>query len=227
MPPADRAACREAHPRTARAPSTPPRCCCRRGCAIPPTALYAFCRLADDAVDRRWRRARILCPYFRRGSIASTTAVRTLSRPSARSRISSAVTRFPQALPEALLEGLAWDVERPPLRDFGRPPRLRRPRRRHGRGHDVPADGRAGAGNRSPAPAISGVAMQLTNIARDVGEDARAGRIYLPLAMACGGGHRPGRLARPPRDHPGAAPRDRPPPRRRRRTLPPLGGRHP
>ena len=26
-----------------------------------------------------------------------------------------------------------------------------------------------------------GVAMQLTNIARDVGEDARAGRIYLPL----------------------------------------------
>jgi phytoene synthase len=27
-----------------------------------------------------------------------------------------------------------------------------------------------------------GVAMQLTNIARDVGEDARAGRIYLPMA---------------------------------------------
>jgi phytoene synthase len=27
-----------------------------------------------------------------------------------------------------------------------------------------------------------GVAMQLTNIARDVGEDARAGRIYLPLS---------------------------------------------
>ena len=26
-----------------------------------------------------------------------------------------------------------------------------------------------------------GVAMQLTNIARDVGEDARMGRIYLPL----------------------------------------------
>ena len=26
-----------------------------------------------------------------------------------------------------------------------------------------------------------GLAMQLTNIARDVGEDARAGRLYLPL----------------------------------------------
>ena len=27
-----------------------------------------------------------------------------------------------------------------------------------------------------------GVAMQFSNIARDVGEDARAGRLYLPLA---------------------------------------------
>ena len=45
--------------------------------------------------------------------------------------------------------------------------------------------------------------MQLTNIARDVGEDARAGRLYLPLAwlreagidadawLARAGGHRP------------------------------------
>ena len=29
-----------------------------------------------------------------------------------------------------------------------------------------------------------GVAMQLTNIARDVGEDARAGRLYLPAGLA-------------------------------------------
>src|SRR5205823_963941 len=28
-----------------------------------------------------------------------------------------------------------------------------------------------------------GVAMQLTNIARDVGEDARRGRVYLPRAL--------------------------------------------
>ena len=32
-----------------------------------------------------------------------------------------------------------------------------------------------------------GVAMQLTNIARDVGEDAAAGRLYLPLRLADGG----------------------------------------
>ena len=30
-------------------------------------------------------------------------------------------------------------------------------------------------------PATWALAMQLTNIARDVGEDARAGRLYLPL----------------------------------------------
>lgn len=41
-------------------------------------------------------------------------------------------------------------------------------------------------GARSPAALARacdlGVAMQLSNIARDVGEDARAGRVYLPLA---------------------------------------------
>ena len=42
-----------------------------------------------------------------------------------------------------------------------------------------------------------GVAMQFSNIARDVGEDARAGRLYLPLAWMCEAGldpdARPGR----------------------------------
>ena len=40
--------------------------------------------------------------------------------------------------------------------------------------------------------------MQLTNIARDVGEDARAGRLYLPLALAARGRRRSRRLARAP-----------------------------
>jgi phytoene synthase len=40
-----------------------------------------------------------------------------------------------------------------------------------------------------------GVAMQLTNIARDVGEDARNGRLYLPRSLAARGRHRPRRLA--------------------------------
>jgi phytoene synthase len=86
----------------------------------------------------------------------------------------------PRALPEALLEGLAWDAE--------------------GRRYASLADlldyaarvaGAVGAmmalvmGVRD-ADAVAracelGMAMQLSNIARDVGEDARAGRLYLPL----------------------------------------------
>ena len=80
-----------------------------------------------------------------------------------------------------MLEGLEWDVE--------------------GREYETLADVRAYAarvagsvgammsalmGARTPdlvARACDlGVAMQLTNIARDVGEDARAGRLYLPRA---------------------------------------------
>ena len=85
----------------------------------------------------------------------------------------------PAALPEALLEGLAWDAE--------------------GRSYETLDDlfdyaarvaGTVGVmmtlimGVRSPEALARacdlGVAMQLTNIARDVGEDARMGRIYLP-----------------------------------------------
>ena len=40
-----------------------------------------------------------------------------------------------------------------------------------------------------------GVAMQLTNIARDVGEDARAGRLYLPLSWLRDAGIDPDTMA--------------------------------
>jgi phytoene synthase len=43
-----------------------------------------------------------------------------------------------------------------------------------------------------------GVAMQLTNVARDVGEDARRSRIYLPLQWLRTEGVDPARLAAPP-----------------------------
>ena len=93
------------------------------------------------------------------------------------------VARFaiPEAIPEALIEGLEWDAE--------------------GRRYETLSDlygycarvaGTVGVmmtlvmGQRSPdivARACDlGCAMQLTNIARDIGEDARAGRLYLPLS---------------------------------------------
>jgi phytoene synthase len=141
-------------------------------------ALYAFCRVADDAIDRaggasalpalrdRLRRAYEYRPY----PLASD---RALAWVVARHAI-------PRALPEALLEGFSWDAEG----------------RRYAEFADVAAyatrvAGTVGAmmallmGARGPEAVARacdlGIAMQFGNICRDVGEDARAGRIYLPL----------------------------------------------
>ena len=143
-------------------------------------ALYAFCRFSDDSVDER---------HGGEGAVASLSARLDCiyagdPAPGAIDRaLKDAVERFaiPRALFDALLEGLAWDAE--------------------GRQCETLSDlyayaarvaGAVGAmmavlmGARGPdlvARACDlGVAMQLTNIARDVGEDARSGRLYLPRA---------------------------------------------
>lgn len=146
----------------------------------PASALYAFCRLADDAVDLEGGRAAAVARLRER--LARAYEGRPLPIPADRA-FAVVVSRHgvPRALPEALLEGLAWDAE------GGR------------RYEDLPAleayaarvAGSVGCmmavlmGVRDRAALARacdlGVAMQLTNIARDVGEDARAGRLYLPL----------------------------------------------
>ncbi len=143
------------------------------------TALYAFCRLADDAVDIG-------------GGLPDLAALeRRLDRAFAGRPMDFAADRafadvvarhgIPRALPAALIEGFAWDAE-------GR----RYERLSDLRAYAARVAGSVGAmmamlmGARAPeviARACDlGVAMQLTNIARDVGEDARLGRLYLPLA---------------------------------------------
>lgn len=146
----------------------------------PATALYAFCRLADDAVD---------------GAGAAPDSIATLNYrvhraycgdpwPIAADRAFARVVRdhqIPRAIPEALIEGLAWD-------NAGR----RYETIEDLYGYAARVAGSVGVmltlvmGVRSPellARACDlGIAMQLTNIARDVGEDAAAGRIYLPLS---------------------------------------------
>ena len=150
-----------------------------RSVSDPAIALYAFCRLADDAVDLSETRAGVVARL--RSRLARAYAGHPLPLPADRA-FADVVARFaiPRDLPEALLDGLSWDVE--------------------GRRYDTLDDllayavrvaGTVGAmmsllmGRREPdvvARACDlGVAMQLTNIARDVGEDARAGRLYLPL----------------------------------------------
>ena len=142
----------------------------------PAIALYAFCREADDAIDDGHGSLDEL-----HERLAAAYAGRPLPSPTDRAFAHIVdIFAIPRALPEALFEGFAWDAEGRRYPDL---PALR--------AYAVRAAGTVGAmmavlmGVRDPdrlAAAIDlGVAMQLSNIARDVGEDARNGRLYLPL----------------------------------------------
>lgn len=143
------------------------------------TALYAFCRLADDAMDLHAERDAALTELHRRltliyeGRPCAIAADRALAEVVARYRI-------PRPLLDALLEGFAWDAGGRRYEDL---PALQ--------AYAARVAGTVGVmmailmGVRSPEALARacdlGIAMQLTNIARDVGEDARAARLYLPL----------------------------------------------
>jgi phytoene synthase len=151
-----------------------------RKVADPAIALYAFCRLADDAVDLGGNRAAALDRLRER--LDRAYHGQPMNYPADRV-FADVVARFsiPRELPEALLEGLAWDTEG---RQYETLPELY--------AYAARVAGAVGAmmtlvmGQRSPEIVVRacdlGIAMQLTNIARDVGEDARAGRLYLPLS---------------------------------------------
>lgn len=156
----------------------------------PAGALYAFCRLADDEIDNAidgdavpgsGQHGNAAAALGRlRERLDRVYAGRPRNHPVDRA-MASVVEHHavPRALPEALLEGFAWDAE--------------------GRTYETLSDVRAYAarvagavgammtvlmGCREPRTVARacdlGVAMQLSNIARDVGEDARVGRLYLP-----------------------------------------------
>lgn len=162
----------------------------------PATALYAFCRLADDAVDLSDDSHAALAGLHERLERAYAGAPLPFAADRA---FADVVARFaiPQALPAALLEGFAWDAAGRRYEDFSAL-----------RAYAARVAGTVGAmmallmGVRA-ADVVAracdlGVAMQLTNIARDVGEDARAGRLYLPLAWLREAGIDPdGWLAQP------------------------------
>ena len=149
----------------------------------PAYGLYAFCRRADDAVDEaQFRACRRAAVERLEARLARAYAGRPADSPADRALADVvAAHAIPQALPRALLEGLAWDAGGRRYADL---PALT--------AYAARVAGAVGAmmtlimGSRAPevlARACDlGVAMQFTNIARDVGEDARAGRLYLPLA---------------------------------------------
>jgi phytoene synthase len=150
-----------------------------RSVADPAIALYAFCRLADDAVDLGHDRKAAVVRL--RDRLDRAYCGQPIDQAADRA-FADVVAQFsiPRQLPEALLEGLAWDAD-------GR----RYETLQELTAYAARVAGSVGAmmtllmGQRAPeivARACDlGVAMQLTNIARDVGEDARAGRLYLPL----------------------------------------------
>ncbi|SEM96974.1 phytoene synthase [Loktanella fryxellensis] len=144
----------------------------------PALALYAFCRVADDEVDEgRDKTAAVL---RLRDRLDLAYAGRPLN--AAEDRAFAAIIAaydMPRALPDALLEGLAWDAQDrryATLSDV--------------RGYAARVAAAVGAmmcvlmqvrcADTIARACDLGVAMQLTNIARDVGEDAREGRLYLP-----------------------------------------------
>jgi 15-cis-phytoene synthase len=146
----------------------------------PASALYAFCRVADDAIDTGADTAAALADLRARLDAVYAGAPRTDIADQALAAVVRDA-RLPRLLLDALLEGFAWDAQ---SRRYETIEEL----------HDYAARvaGTVGAmmalvmETRDPLALARacelGVAMQLTNIARDVGEDARNGRLYLPLA---------------------------------------------
>jgi phytoene synthase len=167
----------------------------------PALALYAFCRLSDDAVDLvQEKPAAVLALRDRLDCVYSGRP-----RNAAPDRAFAAVVEgfgMPRELPEALLEGLAWDAQGRRYRSLAEL-------------HAYSARVAAAVGAMMcvlmrvrDADALAracdlGLAMQLTNIARDVGEDAAAGRLFLPLDWFAEAGIDPQAFLADPRPDPG------------------------
>jgi phytoene synthase len=164
----------------------------------PATALYAFLRIADDLVDADPRASAATIDGLR-ARLRLVYQGRPLDHP-----VDRALTRavaghgLPLRVFEAFLEGLAWDVSGRRYQDFAGLCE-----------YAARVAGTVGVllamlmGERTAevlARACDlGLAMQLTNIARDVGEDARRGRIYLPLGWLEEAGIDPGAFLAEPR----------------------------
>lgn len=148
----------------------------------PASVLYAFCRVADDAVDLVSPKHAPEAVARMRERLGKIYAGEPNDTPVDRA-LSVVVKRYdlPRAIPEAMLDGFEWDVEG---RRYANMESLQ--------GYCARVAATVGVmmtvlmGRRDPGVLARacdlGVAMQLSNIARDVGEDAAMGRLYLPRA---------------------------------------------
>ncbi|MEW5890504.1 MAG: presqualene diphosphate synthase HpnD [Pseudomonadota bacterium] len=145
------------------------------------TALYAFCREVDDVVDEctdpqvaqhklAWWRAEVAAMYQGKASHPVTIA------------LASALTRhnLPQEQFLEIIDGMEMDLQQNRYLDFKA---LHLYCYRVASVVGLLAAEIFGYQERQTLKYAHdlGIAFQLTNIIRDVGEDARRGRIYLPL----------------------------------------------
>ncbi len=165
-------------------------------------ALYAFCRLADDAIDIESGAPALARLQAR---LDDAYAGRPYDHPADRAFADLIRShRIPRELALALIEGFEWDCEG---RRYANLDELH--------SYAARVASAVGAmmtllmGVRDPhvlARACDlGAAMQLTNIARDVGEDARAGRLYLPLDWFAEAGLDPAHFLAEPKPSPALA----------------------
>ena len=145
----------------------------------PAVVLYAFCRVADDNIDAKNAQQDAIDLLRERLDLAYLGTPK--NEPVDRAFASLVgMCEMPRALPDALLEGLEWDcfnLRFETLSDL----------------HSYSARVASAVGvmmcvimNVRDKDVLAracdlGAAMQLTNIARDIGEDARNGRLYIPL----------------------------------------------
>lgn len=143
-------------------------------------ALYAFCRSTDDLVDQRRGAARsddIFAEWCRRLSNPHPAAHDPVPLAWADTQ---ARYRIPQGYADQLIRGVARDLTQNRYHSFAELADYA-----YGVAstvglmsmHIIGFTGRDAV----PYAVKLGVALQLTNILRDVGEDWRAGRLYLPL----------------------------------------------
>ncbi len=146
-------------------------------------ALYDYCRHADNLVDLRGERSKL---EAREDLAALAATVRALhaGRALAGERwlaLGDTFRRFPVPLEPLieLLDGVAMDLDEVAYPDFAT---LQRYCRLVAGGVGLMLGPVLGAtSDRFREPGIGlGIAMQLTNVLRDVAEDLEAGRVYLP-----------------------------------------------
>lgn len=149
-------------------------------------ALYAYCRVADDMVDQGGDVDSNLATLRHRLDLIYAGTPANFVEDQALTLVVQQ-HNLPRLFLDALLEGFEWDA-------LGR--RYQTIEELHS--YAARVAGTVGAmmcwimGAQSATTLARacelGVAMQMTNIARDVGEDARNGRIYLPLEWMQGAG---------------------------------------